>query len=90
MNEKINDRTPEPPEEKPIIAFLCNLAAREKAVKIITALAMSTEDRKARKELLALPIKKVSGVPKNILVAATKDDETVFTINMKTGESYYE
>ena len=77
-------------EGQPILAFLCNPAAREKAVKTITGLAMTVEDRKARLEILGLPIKKDSKVAKNTLVAATTDDETVFTINMKTGESYYE
>lgn len=88
--DNINDMVPEPLEEKPILAFLCNPVARAKAVKTITALGMTIEDRKARLEILKLPIKKNSKVAKNTLVAATINDETVFTINMKTGESYYE
>lgn len=77
-------------DERPILGFLCNPAARAKAVKTITALAMAADDRKTRLEILDLPIKKDSRVPKNILVAATLDDATVFTVNMKTGESHYE
>ncbi|MCK4829372.1 hypothetical protein KA005_77325 [bacterium] len=77
-------------DEQPILAFLCNPVARAKAVKTISALAMTIEDRVARVEVLGLPIKKDSSVAKNTLVAATTDDKTVFTINMKTGESYYE
>lgn len=90
MQDDISDMVPEPVNEQPILAFLCNPAAREKAVKTITALAMTVEDRKARLEILGLPIKKNSKVAKNTLVAATTDDKIVFTINMKTGESYYE
>lgn len=90
MKEELSDMVPEPLEEKPILAFLCNPVARAKAVKTISALAMTVENRKARLEILGLPIKKNSKVAKNTLVAATTDDATVFTINMKTGESHYE
>lgn len=90
MQDEINDMVPEPFEEKPILAFLCHPHSKTKASKTITALAMTVEDRGARKEILELPIKGLKGTPKNVLIAATTDDETVFSINMKTGESVYE
>lgn len=90
MTEELDDMVPAPADEQPILAFLCNPLGKKKAKKIIAGLASAVEDLTARKEIVGLPIKANNQVPKNILVAATTDDATVFTINMKTGEAHYD
>lgn len=89
-NNEINDMVPEPFEELPILAFLCHPHSKEKAIKTITAMAATIEEKPARQEILNLPVKGLKGTPKNILIAATTDDREVFRVNMKTGESHYE
>ena len=89
-NDELDDMVPGPSEELPILGFLCHPHSKEKAVKTITALAETIEEKPARQEILNLPVKRLKGTPKNILIAATTDDQEVFRVNMKTGESHYE